>query len=101
MILGNFVVAFGYQHKWRWEVIVLLGYTCAGIQVAALPAMATTYAIDSYKPVAGSVMVAATVNKVCAMFAVLSLSFLSFLPFLSPPSHIGRNDDNDDDGVEC
>lgn len=63
MILGNFVVAFGYQQKWPWEAIVLVGYTCAGIQVAALPAMVTTYSVDSYKPVAGSLMVAITVNK--------------------------------------
>lgn len=63
MMAGNFVVAFGYENKWRWEYIVLIGFTCAGIQVAALPAMVTTYAVDSYKPVAGSVMVAMTVNK--------------------------------------
>jgi MFS family permease len=80
MILGNFVVAFGYEQKWPWEAIVVIGmfchrqtrsssadkmqgFTCAGLQVAALPAMATTYAVDSYKPVAGSLMVAITVNK--------------------------------------
>ena len=63
MILGNFIVAFGYERKWPWEVIVVIGYACAGVQVAALPAMATTYAVDSYKPVAGSLMVAITVNK--------------------------------------
>lgn len=33
MLLGNFVVAFGYQQKWPWEAIVIIGYTCAGIQV--------------------------------------------------------------------
>ena len=63
MLLGNFVVAFGCQYKWRWEAIVLIGYTCAGIQVAAIPSIATTYAVDSYKPVAGSIMVTVTVNK--------------------------------------
>ncbi|KAF2480165.1 serine/threonine kinase 16 [Neohortaea acidophila] len=63
MILGNFVVAFGYQQKWPWEAIVIIGYTCAGIQVASIPAIVTTYAVDSYKPVAGSLMVAVTVNK--------------------------------------
>ncbi|RMY52592.1 hypothetical protein D0863_14214 [Hortaea werneckii] len=63
MILGNFIVSFGYEYKWPWEAIVIIGYTCAGIQVAALPAMATTYSVDSYKPVAGSLMVAVTVNK--------------------------------------
>ncbi|EMD00748.1 hypothetical protein BAUCODRAFT_144373 [Baudoinia panamericana UAMH 10762] len=63
MMLGNFVVAFGYEQKWPWEAIVIIGYACAGLQVAALPAMVNTYAVDSYKPVAGSLMVAITVNK--------------------------------------
>jgi len=63
MIVGNFVVAFGYQHAWDYRLIVWLGYTCAGIQVAALPSIASTYAVDSYKPVAGSIFVAITVNK--------------------------------------
>lgn len=63
MILGNCIVAFGYDNHWPWQLIVILGYACAGIQVAALPAMVTTYAVDSYKPVAGSLMVSITVNK--------------------------------------
>jgi hypothetical protein len=42
---------------------VLIGFTCAGIQVAALPGIVSTYAVDSYKPVAGSLFVAITVNK--------------------------------------
>jgi hypothetical protein len=33
------------------------------IEVAALPAISSTYSIDSYKPVAGSIFVAITVNK--------------------------------------
>ncbi|KAL8709445.1 MAG: hypothetical protein Q9220_005828 [cf. Caloplaca sp. 1 TL-2023] len=63
MILGNFIVAFGYQHQWSWKPIVIIGYTCAGIQVAALAGITSTYAVDSYKPVAGSIFVAVTVNK--------------------------------------
>nr|POE97709.1 putative mfs-type transporter [Quercus suber] len=39
MILGNFIVAFGYQQKWHWAPIVVVGYACAGIQVSALPAI--------------------------------------------------------------
>ncbi|KAJ5206440.1 Major facilitator superfamily domain general substrate transporter [Penicillium cf. griseofulvum] len=62
-IIGNFIVAFGYQYKWDWKIIVFIGYTAAGIQVAALPAITSTYAVDSYKPVAGSIFVAITVNK--------------------------------------
>ncbi|KAH1273370.1 hypothetical protein KXW98_007321 [Aspergillus fumigatus] len=63
MMIGNFVVAFGYENKWDWKIIVIIGYTCAGIQVSALPAITSTYAVDSYKPVAGLVFVAITVNK--------------------------------------
>ena len=63
MFLGNIVVAVGYERKWPWEAIVLIGFTCAGIQVAALPGIVSTYAVDSYKPVAGSLFVAITVNK--------------------------------------
>ncbi|KAL4936183.1 hypothetical protein BDV06DRAFT_233664 [Aspergillus oleicola] len=63
MIIGNFVVAFGYEYKWDWRAIVIIGYTAAGIQVACLPAIASTYAVDSYKPVAGSIFVSVTVNK--------------------------------------
>ncbi|GKZ35881.1 hypothetical protein AbraIFM66950_006681 [Aspergillus brasiliensis] len=62
-IIGNFVVAFGYQYQWDWRAIVIIGYTAAGIQVAAIPAITSTYAVDSYKPVAGSIFVSITVNK--------------------------------------
>ena len=43
---------------------MIIGYSCLGIQVAAIPAIIiTTYAIDSYKPVTGLLFVAITVNK--------------------------------------
>jgi MFS family permease len=63
MFIGNIVVSIGYERKWPWEAIVIIGFTCAGIQVAALPGIVSTYAVDSYKPVAGSLFVAITVNK--------------------------------------
>ncbi|OCK75960.1 serine/threonine kinase 16 [Lepidopterella palustris CBS 459.81] len=63
MYIGNIVLSIGYQHTWPWQAIVVIGFTCAGIQVAALPAIASTYAVDSYKPVAGSLFVSITVNK--------------------------------------
>ncbi|TKA70621.1 hypothetical protein B0A55_07586, partial [Friedmanniomyces simplex] len=28
MMLGNFVVAFGYEQKWPWAAIVVIGFTC-------------------------------------------------------------------------
>ncbi|KAK7417639.1 hypothetical protein QQX98_004460 [Neonectria punicea] len=63
MVLGNVITALGYERHWPWPVIVVVGYSCAGIQVAALPSIASTYAVDSYKPVASSLFVAITVNK--------------------------------------
>ncbi|KAH6688426.1 major facilitator superfamily domain-containing protein [Plectosphaerella plurivora] len=63
MAFGNIITAVGYQKQWSWPIIVVLGYASAGIQVAGLPAIASTYAIDCYKPVTGPLMVAITVNK--------------------------------------
>ncbi|KAL3445285.1 major facilitator superfamily domain-containing protein [Aspergillus insuetus] len=62
-VLGNFIIAYGYEYKWDWKIIVIVGYTAVGIQVAALPAIISTYAVDSYKPVAGSIFVSITINK--------------------------------------
>lgn len=56
MYLGNIIVSVGYQKHWPWQAIVVIGFTCAGIQVAALPSIASTYAVDSYKPVAGKIL---------------------------------------------
>jgi len=63
MFIGNIVVSIGYERKWPWQAIVVIGFGCAGIQVAALPGIVSTYAVDSYKPVAGSLFVAISVNK--------------------------------------
>ncbi|KAI0003894.1 major facilitator superfamily domain-containing protein [Xylariaceae sp. FL0662B] len=63
MIIGSVVLGVGYDYHWPWPVIVVLGYGCLGIQVSALPSIASTYAVDSYKPVTGSLFVAITVNK--------------------------------------
>ncbi|KAI1322574.1 major facilitator superfamily domain-containing protein [Xylariaceae sp. FL0255] len=63
LIIGSVVTAVGYDLHWRWPVIVVVGYTALGIQVAALPSIASTYAVDSYRPVTGSLFVAITVNK--------------------------------------
>ena len=65
MYLGNIIVSVGYDNKWPWEAIVVVGFTCAGIQVAALPSIASTYAVDSYKPVAGSLFVSTLFAMLC------------------------------------
>ncbi|KAF3760708.1 MFS general substrate transporter [Cryphonectria parasitica EP155] len=63
MIIGSVITAVGYDRHWPWQVIVIIGYSFLGIQVAALPSIASTYAIDSYKPITGSVFVIITINK--------------------------------------
>ncbi|KAK9342741.1 major facilitator superfamily domain-containing protein, partial [Lipomyces starkeyi] len=63
LIAGTLVASYGYTNAWKWEIIVTIGYFLIGMQVASIPAVATTYAIDCYKPVAGDFLVAATVNK--------------------------------------
>lgn len=63
MIIGSVITSVGYDRYWPWQVIVIIGYTFLGIQVAALPSISSTYAIDSYKPVTGSVFVTITINK--------------------------------------
>ena len=69
-------MSVGYQNHWPWQAIVILGYSCAGIQVAAIPGVASTYAVDSYKPVAGSLFVAITVIK-----NVYGYGFAKFVSF--------------------
>jgi MFS family permease len=63
MIIGCIVVALGYQRGWPWQAIVLVGYTCIGIQVVSLPTIAVAYAVDSYKPISGEILVICTVFK--------------------------------------
>jgi hypothetical protein len=63
MYIGNIVAAVGMERKWPWEVIVVIAFGAAGMQVASIPSIVSTYAVDSYKPVAGPLFVAITVNK--------------------------------------
>ncbi|KAM0790327.1 hypothetical protein ACM66B_003212 [Microbotryomycetes sp. NB124-2] len=63
LLLGTTISAVGYARQWSWEVIVIVGYGAIGWQVAAIPALAISYAVDCYKPVAGEYLVAMTVNK--------------------------------------
>ena len=61
--IGSLIVCLGYQYQWSWEIIVIIGYTLVGIQVAAIPGIVATYEIDSYKPAAAEFMVATTIYK--------------------------------------
>ena len=63
LVLGDMVIGFGAQYKWPWEAVLIVGYACTGMQIAAIPGIATTYFVDSYRPIAGSVFVSATIYK--------------------------------------
>jgi MFS family permease len=63
MFVGVLVIILGYRFQWSWEAIVIFGYTCVGIQVVALPTIAISYAIDSYKPISGEILAISTVLK--------------------------------------
>lgn len=63
MLLGCIIVGCGYRNRWPWEAVIIFGYTCIGIQVIALPTIAVAYAVDSYKPISGEILVICTVFK--------------------------------------
>lgn len=57
------MIGVGYDRHWPWEVIIVFGFGLVGVQVVSIPTIAITYAIDCYTPVAGQIMVIATVCK--------------------------------------
>ncbi|CAK7226848.1 hypothetical protein SBRCBS47491_006367 [Sporothrix bragantina] len=63
LVVGSTVVAVGYHQYWKWQIIVIVGYTLLGVQVAGLPSIVSTYAIDSYRPVTGSIFIPVVVYK--------------------------------------
>ncbi|KAF2485683.1 major facilitator superfamily domain-containing protein [Neohortaea acidophila] len=62
-IISNIVGAIGYQRLWPWEAIVVCGFGFSGLAVTSIPAISIAYAVDCYKPIAGEIMVVATVMK--------------------------------------
>lgn len=79
MVLGVLLVGLGYRYKWPWEAATIFGYTCAGVQVVALPTIAIAYAVDCCKPVSGEILVITTVVK-----NTLGLSMSFWVPKLTP-----------------
>ncbi|KAH8819316.1 serine/threonine kinase 16 [Xylogone sp. PMI_703] len=61
--VGMLIAGLGWDHNYAWPVIVVIGFGFSGIIVMAIPTIGLTYAVDSYKPVAGQIMVVATVVK--------------------------------------
>lgn len=58
------------QRLWAWPVLVVIGYGISGMCITAAPAIAVSYAVDCYKPIAGEIMLVATVIKNTCGFAM-------------------------------
>ncbi|OJJ44532.1 hypothetical protein ASPZODRAFT_18110 [Penicilliopsis zonata CBS 506.65] len=69
-VIGVVVGGLAYQNLWSWHIILVIGYGFAGVTVTTVPTIATAYAIDCYKPLAGEIMVVITVIKNTCGFAM-------------------------------
>lgn len=74
-ILSLILGGIGYQRSWGWGHIIVWGYGLAGLSVTTVPTIAIAYAVDSYKPISGEIMVVATV---CKNFIGFSYSYWIF-----------------------
>ncbi|KAK9446899.1 MFS general substrate transporter [Limtongia smithiae] len=57
------VIGIGFDHGWPWQAIIIIGFGGIGLLNVSLSTIGITYAVDSYKPVAGQIMTVATVLK--------------------------------------
>ncbi|KAF2644118.1 MFS general substrate transporter [Massarina eburnea CBS 473.64] len=74
-ILSVILGGIAYQRQWAWGHIIVWGYGFAGLSVTTVPTICIAYAIDCYKPIAGEIMVVATV---CKNFIAFSYSYWIF-----------------------
>ncbi|KAJ2893261.1 serine/threonine kinase 16 [Zalerion maritima] len=61
--LGIIITGLGFEYGWPWEAVIVVGFGNIGLMTVALSTVGITYAVDSYKPVAGQIMTIATVVK--------------------------------------
>lgn len=62
-LVGIIIGGFGYEKKWDWPYILVLGYGLSGLCVTSVPTIAVTYAVDCYECVPGEIMAVATMVK--------------------------------------
>lgn len=62
-VVGVVIGGIGYERKWEWPIVLVVGYGLSGLCVTAVPTIAVAYAVDSYKAITGEIMVVATVIK--------------------------------------
>lgn len=68
--IGIAIGGLALQRGWGWPVVLCVGYAFTGVLVTSLPTIAVAYAVDSYTPIAGDIMVVATVIKNTAGFGM-------------------------------
>lgn len=61
--IGYIVGGIGFDHHWPWPALLVVCFGSMGMMVTSVPAIAVAYAVDSYTPIAGDIMVVATVFK--------------------------------------
>ena len=69
-VIGMVVGGCAEKYSWPWPVLLVVGYGLTGVCVTSVPTIAIAYAVDSYKPIAGEIMVVATVLKNTCGFAM-------------------------------
>ncbi|CAM1500626.1 Fc.00g097880.m01.CDS01 [Cosmosporella sp. VM-42] len=62
-VVGIVIGGCAEQYEWHWSLIVVVGYGFTGLCVTSVPTIAIAYSVDSYKAMAGEIMVVATVIK--------------------------------------
>lgn len=62
-VIGTAVGGVAMRDGWPWPVLVVIGYGAAGLTMSTVPAIAVAYAVDSYKPMSGEIMIVGTVLK--------------------------------------
>jgi hypothetical protein len=62
-VIGTAIGGVAMRDGWPWPVLVIIGYGAAGMTMTTVPAIAIAYAVDSYKPISGEIMIVGTVLK--------------------------------------
>jgi hypothetical protein len=63
LIIGIVVGGLAYERQWKWQLILVFGYSITSLSVTTIPTITIAYAINYYKPIAEETMVVATVLK--------------------------------------
>jgi hypothetical protein len=45
LVIGSAVITTGWTRYWNWKPVLIVGFTCIGIELVAIPTIAITYAV--------------------------------------------------------